>query len=261
MNPLFDEQDNKLMDEISKANANKVPEYNDLEELKQGSKAWFNARLGKFTGSKVPDLMKSGRGKEEWGLTALAVVRRVFVERDLSEIGKELYVDELFGKSFRQTEWGNKYESYAREEFQKETGLDVVETHFELHPKYSFIGGSFDGRVINIPEKKIIEIKCPYDPLVHQANTELDEESMLKHDYYPQIQCNIEVAGAESCYFISYDPRRKTKGLYILEVKRDETFINNFLLRVLEAECMLDYMSMGVSAYEALLLMTKKGND
>jgi len=253
MNPLFDEHDEKLMDEISKANDLVENEYENLGELKQGSKAWFNARLGKFTGSKIPDLMKAGRGKEEWGLTALNVIRKVYVERDLSDIGRELYVDELFAKNFRQTNWGNKYESYAREEFTKVTGINVEETHFQLHKEIPFIGGSFDGKCIG--QNKIIEIKCPYDPLVHQTNLELDEEMMLKHDYYGQIQCNIEVAGAESCYFISYDPRRNNQALFILEVERDEEFLEKFLTRVLAAERMVQYMSIGTSVEGAMLLL------
>lgn len=259
MNPLFDDNDNQLKDLISKANDNAQPEYDNLETLKQGSKAWFNARLGKFTGSKIPDLMKRGRGKEEWGLTALAVIRRVFVERDLSPIGKELYVDELFGKNFKQTEWGNKYEAYARSEFEKQYGVNVVETHFELHPKFSFIGGSFDGKVVG--QDKIIEIKCPYDPLVHQMNTELQEEDMVKHDYYGQIQCNIEIAGAESCYFISYDPRRTLNGLFVLEVKRDEDYIRDMLIRIYDAEKIIDYMNLlQMPADSALLLLKSEPN-
>jgi hypothetical protein len=258
MKPLFDSNEKDLKNLISKANVDGSNEYENLGDLKQGSKVWFNMRLGKFTGSKIPDLMRRGRGKEEWGATSLSVIKRVFVERDLSDIGKELYIDELFNKRFRQTEWGNKYESYAREEYQKELGFEVVETCFEIHPKFPFIGGSFDGRIVKPKKGGIIEIKCPYDVLVHENNTSLDEDSMKNTSYYPQIQCNIDIAGVDFCDFISYDPRRVNKKIHIVRVKRDNDFISDFLLRAVDAENIIDYMDIGISAEEALLLKKKR---
>ncbi len=236
-------------------NIGKENKYEELEELKQGSKAWFRARLGKFTGSKIPSLMKRGRGKEEWGLTSISVIKRVFVERDLSDIGKELYVDELFAKRFRQTEWGNKYESYARERYREETKLDVEETSFEIHPDFSFIGGSFDGRIITPGENGIIEIKCPYDILVHENNTYLNEESIKKTDYYPQIQCNIEIAKVDFCDFISYDQRRVNKKIHIVRVMRDYNFIAELLLKIIDAEAVLELMDTELSIEEIFLLL------
>lgn len=60
---IFEDIDNEATIAINKANANAEIVYENLEDLKQGSKAWFHARLGVFTGSKIPNLMKSGRSK------------------------------------------------------------------------------------------------------------------------------------------------------------------------------------------------------
>jgi len=44
---------------------------NDTEQMKQRSIEWFLHRWDKFTGSKMPDLIKQGRAKgEQWGETA-----------------------------------------------------------------------------------------------------------------------------------------------------------------------------------------------
>jgi len=98
---MFAEIDELANIAINKANANAEIEYENLGDLKQGSKAWFHARLGVFTGSKIPDLMKPGRSKaDKFGETAKNVIRQVQIERNLTETGRELYVDELFAKDF-----------------------------------------------------------------------------------------------------------------------------------------------------------------
>ena len=258
MNPLFDENEDALKDLISKANAQGKTEYEDLEQLKQGSKAWFRARLGLFTGSKLPDLMTGGKGKEEWGLTALKVISRVIVERDLSDEGIELYVEELFSKNFRQTEWGNRYEHFAREEYRNITGLDVEETEFQrIESPGLMIGGSFDGKVINSELKRIVEIKCPYDILVHEENFQMLHSEIQKQKYYPQMQCNIAVANVDTCDFISFDPRRKTNRIKIITVPRNQEFIDKMFTRIAEAEGIISFVSKGFAIDDARLMVTK----
>lgn len=248
----------ELAKELAKANEGESTIYE--EALKQGSKAWFRARLGNFTGSKFPNLMTGGTGKKEWGKTSFNVIRQVFIERDLSDVGLELYVDELYGKSFRQTEWGNRYESYAVEAYRSRTGFDVEETEFRMHPTLANIGGSFDGEIIPKSEKKIIEVKCPYDIIKHQDNLDLYDGIPEKHTYYGQIQGNIEIAGADSCDFISYDPRRKDPEtqLFVITVERDQHYIDKLLYRILVAETAIYFMSAGVDVEGAILLSIKE---
>lgn len=260
LDEMFEDIDKQAEIAINKANANAEIEYENLGDLKQGSKAWFNARLGVFTGSKIPNLMKSGRSKaDKFGLTAKDVIRQVQIERNLTETGKELYVDELFAKDFRQTNWGNKYESDAREKYSDASGDYVEETCFQLHPTIPFIGGSFDGKVIG--KKKIIEIKCPYDILKHNDNVQImldvsDGSFPKNHDYYGQIQCNIFVGEAESCDFISYDPRVLKNSLVCINVPRDEEYIAEMLERILIAEKCIKYMDdMDI---DSALLMAQK---
>ena len=46
-------------------NPEQTPRETEHEELKQRTIEWYLARWDKFTGSNIPDLMKSGRGKGE----------------------------------------------------------------------------------------------------------------------------------------------------------------------------------------------------
>lgn len=257
MKDIFEDEENALVNEIKQGNSSGEKIYKDLGEMYQGSKAWFAMRMERFTGSKYPDLMKCGRGKgEEWGESSYKIIKQVFIERDLTEEGKEYYIEEMFNKEFRSTKWGKKWEPFAREEYSAKTGLIVEETCFEVHNLFDFIGGSFDGKVIEV--SKIIEIKCPYDTLVHAANYELIETGIgANHTYYPQIQCNIEVAGVDSCDFISFDPRRKRDRMAIINVPRDQEFIDKMIKRTLVANKAIYYMGLGLTVADAVLLATK----
>jgi hypothetical protein len=206
------------------------------EEMKQKTIEWFLARWDKFTGSRIPDLMKQGRGKgEEFGETAKGIIMELAAYHQMTDEGREMYAVEQMYKEFRQTAWGNRYEPEARLKYNPET----TETGFTVHPTIPYFGGSFDGRV----EGGIIEIKCPYDPVKHMKNRKLKQSGGIdsKYEYYGQIQANIEVAGVQWCDFISYDPRCKPEyQLVVIRVERDETYIAVMLERIHEAKRKLD---------------------
>ena len=66
---------------------------NDNEN--QRDLGWFRVRLGSITGSKVGDLMKSGKKKEQvFGDTALSYIYQVAAERMLNPVFVD--DDELF---------------------------------------------------------------------------------------------------------------------------------------------------------------------
>lgn len=256
MSKVFDEDDD-LAAQIAEANKGDYDNLDSGSTVKQGSKEWFKMRLGIFTGSKVSLLLTKGRSKDqEWGESAMKVIREAYMERDLTEEGTDLYIDEMYKKEFRQTAWGNKYESYAIDEFRAEYKEVVEEVGFTVHDEYKFFGGSFDG---SLPLKnQIAEVKCPYDMLVHMDNCELDPAVGMPntYKYYPQIQSNIEVAKADGCWFISFDPRRKSNRLHAVYVKRDDEFISKILNRVFIAEKAISYMNLGLNVADSILLAT-----
>ena len=151
--------------------------------MKQGSPEWFEARKGKITASRFSVLLYGT--VDAWNT----------------------YIEELrFGWKQEFTsdsvQWGERYESEARACYELCHATDFVEEcGFILHPKYPNVGGSPDGLV---GEDGLVEIKCPYNPAVHEAT--------LRHgvpaEHIPQIQGNLWVTGRKWCDFISYDPRQ-----------------------------------------------------
>ena len=203
-----------------------TPEHIQREqEQEQKTMEWFEARMGFFNASDLPKLMTKGRGKDEvWGATAKAVIDKVIVERSMTPEGRKMYVGELMAKEFRPTRWGNEHEPAARTLVSEMIGEDVREVGSIIHPQISYFRGSADGITASgIP----VEIKCPYDPLKHQANLHLVKSGIdLKHEYYAQIQSHMMIHGADKCYFASYDPRRaEPDNLALIEVPRDDVFI------------------------------------
>lgn len=214
-----------------------TPEHVQREqEQEQKTKAWFEARLGFFNASDLPKLMTKGRGKDEvWGATARTIIDKVIVERSMTPEGREMYVAELMAKEFRQTRWGNEYEPAARAALSAFIGEEIHEVGSIIHPEIPYFRGSADGvTTSSIPA----EIKCPYDPLKHQANLNLVKSGIdLKHEYYAQIQAHMMIHGANKCYFASYDPRRRVPdNLAVIEVERDEVFIAAIRERLKAAE-------------------------
>ena len=224
--------------QAAKATAPAV-DFDTTADEQQRTREWFLSRLGMFTNSKMDDLMKQGRGKDQlWGLTALSVIEKVIVERSMTPEGVQMYIDEMMYKEFRETSWGNKYEAAAREEFSNRTGLEVKQVGFIQSKELPFFGGSADGEVGVNP----LEIKCPYNPLVHQKNLELLKTDIPKnHTYYAQIQAHLmQRPDADKCYFVSYDPRRiAPHDMAIIEVERDSVYVNALRDRLVEAEAMV----------------------
>src|SRR5665811_1777846 len=63
----------------------------------------------------------------------------------------------------------------------------------------------------------------------------------IAHEYYGQIQSNIETAGVDWCDFVSYDPRcRPEYQLVIIRVMRDQIYIDALIERVHKAKRILD---------------------
>lgn len=230
----------------------------DTEQMKQRSIEWFLHRWDKFTGSRIPDLMKQGRAKGElWGETARGIILEIASYQTMTDEGREMVAIEQMYKEFRPTNWGNQYEPEARAKYAEKTGYVVNEVGFKVHDSIPYLGGSFDGKIVGHREMMmqsgvsgILEIKCPYDPIRHCKNRDLSqgEGVTIKHDYYGQIQCNIEVAGVQWCDFVSYDPRCKPEfQLVIIRVMRDQIYIDAMLDRVHKAIRILDGYMAGCS--------------
>jgi hypothetical protein len=192
------------------------------DEQLQRTDEWRTARAGKFTGSRFADVLarnkKTGDKLKAWH----DLVWQIVVERMTGEA-----VDGPVGFALQ---WGTDVEPYAREAYELETGLSVVESGFLLHPEYPFVGCSPDGL---IGEDGGLEMKCPKSSAVHLERF----ISGVPDEYKPQLQGCMWVTGRAWWDFVSFDPRMpESHRLLRIRVERDEKYISELEAAVLEAE-------------------------
>ena len=206
----------------------------------QHSLDWYRARLGKFTGSQVGRLMKSGRGKDEYfGKDALAYITEIVTERLLNP--SVVTLDDLFEEyllqvtpSSKAMAWGNDQEMNARGVYVSITKRKV--TSCGAIQFCDYFADSPDG--LCIEDNGAIEIKCPQN----KTHTDYlvgvhDAESLkaIKPEYYWQCMAHMTVSGADWCDWMSYCPFSK-KPLHVVRIERDSSAIATLLDRLELAE-------------------------
>ncbi len=179
------------------------------EEIKQGTAAWFAARCGKATASKIADIVaktKSGYSTSRQNYLADLVAER------LTGQPTEGYVN---GDMTR----GIEMEPEARDAYSFLQGVEVVEIGFVDHPHIPLSGASPDGCV---GEEGLVEIKCPktathIDTLLRQS---------VPDKYIVQMQWQMACAGRQWCDFASFDNRLPPKlQLFVKRIMRDDSRI------------------------------------
>jgi len=204
--PLKDEN-------IESLNINYSEEYSE----------WELQRLGKFTSSRIGDLMSKGKGKYKfWGDMAMR-----YIYEKIAELMTGI---PHFNAESKSIQWGNDNEHLAIEEYNK--GAKVKAKHMgTTFIKFNdMCGGSPDGFVGN---DGIIEVKCPYVSANH-IKTFITGE--ISSDHIFQCQGNMLFADKKWCDYVSYDPRMPEGiQLKIIRVERDYELCNQILDRITEA--------------------------
>lgn len=180
----------------------------------QKSPEWYAARAGKFTGSEIYKLMKSGRSKDKiFGDTAITYMIDKIAE--IMTNGQSIRYKQF---DSRATEWGNDQEPFAIQAYEGFTGNKVTPTGFiQLNDHF---GASPDGL---IGTDGLIECKCPYNTVNHVRHLMIQTPDELPEEYYWQIQAELLATGRKWCDFVSYDPRCTERTcLKILRVDLDE---------------------------------------
>lgn len=218
---------------------------NDLNDIlasqpTQHSLDWYRVRLGRFTGSEVGRLMKSGRGKDDiFSKDALTYINEVVAERMLNP--SVVMVDGLFEEYLMQVTasskalaWGNDQEMNARGLYASITKRKV--TSCGAIQFCDYFADSPDG--LCIEDNGAIEIKCPQN----KTHTDYlvgihDAESLkaIKPEYYWQCMAHMTVSGADWCDWMSYCPFSK-KPLHVVRIERDSSAIATLLDRLELAE-------------------------
>ncbi len=196
--------------------------YYTNRELEQGSEKWLAMRktcigasdLGtilnlttKYTTPKQWWKRRTGRLKPK--TMSAGMERGTLMEREAADKIKE----------YLQLEEGIKNPKFTQ--------------YFAKHPKFPFLGVSFDG--VDTKNKFITEIKCPMSHYVFKSVF----ENGIQEYYYPQVQAQLSVAreiwGIERAFFGSYFPDgaylfdgvnfvEKLKTLAVLDFDYDEHY-------------------------------------
>lgn len=193
-------------------------------EVTQGSDEWKAARCGKFTASRIADLMattKSGYAASRKNYLAELLIERMTGEPTEHFVSKEM-------------QWGTEHEPEARTIYEFQTDSIVQEVGFVMHQVYDFAGASPDGL---IGSDGALEIKCPNSA----THIETLKTGKVPHRYYAQMQWVMECAEREWCDFVSFDPRFRDQRftLFRSRVRRDEEFLTKARSEVEKAEAEL----------------------
>lgn len=185
------------------------------------SQAWKNARASRITASnmgKICTLRKSTNPSK----TVRALLHGNFRGNEAT----------LFGKL---------NESKAILEFSNLYDLNVEPCGIFIHPIHYYLGASPDGI---IGSGAIIEVKCLAKcqnetpmaavlgnkvPCAKITNGRL--ELKRGHNYYYQVQGQLNICNKEKCYFMLWSP----KGLLVEEIMRDEQFFTQSMIPKLKS--------------------------
>ena len=185
-----------------------------INDIEQRSLAWYQARLGKFTGSDFYIVM----GKK--GTTRTNLILEKACERLNNYIEEDNFTSKYMQK-------GIDLEPKARFLYEIKTNNKVEEIAFcELD---DFTGCSPDGLV---GDDGIIEIKSV-------KNTTYLSRYITKKiptEYMVQIQFNLYVLNRKWCDFINYNESFKEKPILIQRVERDEEMIEKIKIKLEEAK-------------------------
>lgn len=164
------------------------------EGLIQGTEAWLKMRRNFLGASDCPVIMKLDPWRTPYTLfeDKLGLVK--VTENEAMRRGKEL-------------------EPYAREEFEKVTGIKMT-PQIAFHPHISYMMASMDG--VSEDGKHALEIKCS-----GEATYKLAVAGKVPEHYNAQLQHQMAVLGLQSMFYFCFDG---STGI-VLEIERNNDMI------------------------------------
>jgi putative phage-type endonuclease len=203
------------------------------ENPMQGTGAWFSARTGKLTASRMAAAMSFLKNGGESS-----------ARRDLKvEIVAERMTDNIIQKYVTaEMQWGIDHEPMAKEAFEAKTGIKVTDIGFVDHPMIENFGASPDGLT---SDGRCIEIKCP------KTTTHLNYliDDCVPENHKPQMIVQAACTG-RPVWFVSFDPRLPEKQQLFIklfeptesEINQIEEMAKQFLF---EVEELFDKITLG----------------
>jgi putative phage-type endonuclease len=194
-------------------------------DVEQGSREWFDARLGMVTSSRVADAIsflsrKSTKGEKGDETQARKRLRFELALERLTKTPSDHYVSKWM-------EEGKTNEPLARTEYEQLTRCEVDLVGFAFHDRIKDAGASPDGIV---GEDGLIEIKCPA-PYTHM---EYLLAGVVPAEYQPQMLWQMACTDRQWCDFVSHYPSQnmpRELRTFIIRFPRDDERI-----RAMEAQ-------------------------
>ena len=185
-----------------------------VEEHEQGSAAWYEARAGHVTASRIKDVMAKPRKGQKESAARKAYMAQLICER---LIGKSL--EEERG-SFYDIKRGKDLESVARVEYEMSRGVVVDTAGFVKHPTLPMAGCSPDGL---IGKEGLCQLKAPRRHIhldwimAGVVPSDHKEQMLFELACHPERQWND---------FVSYvEDLPPHLGLFIVRQPRDDVKI------------------------------------
>lgn len=164
----------------------------------QNDSAWFSARCGIVTASRLADAMKRlsrASGNKKKGDYAAAH------DDYVRELAREMLTGiPAWHKVTTEMQYGIDKQPEALRAYAKETGQKLTTTGLVLHPTEDYLGASPDSI---IAPNGGVEAKVPLLS-THMDNLFNDE---IPEEYLPQVYCNMLCAEAEWWDFFSFCPK------------------------------------------------------
>ena len=225
-----------------------------IQEGEQRTLDWHRARLGNITGSKVGDLMKAGRKKDEmFGETAKTYMRELAGQRLMNPAivaNDALFEDWVKSKEItsRAIRWGQEKEDEAKRLFYKRRGIPkemVVNVASCQHDTIPHFAASPDALIYTDRERGVftaLEVKCPEDHTFMKYVCEVKDAETLKAvkpEYYWQMVAEMSCTGAGDGIFLTYCPWLSIP-YHAIMVMRNEVDIQTLEERVIAANAYID---------------------
>lgn len=215
-----------------------------VDNIEQRSLEWFRLRCGCFSGSKIGDLMKSGKKKEQiFGETAMTYIYKVAAERMINPVFIE--DDDLFGQYVESQQiyskaiiWGQEQEDNAKDLLmRKNPEWELADVSSCKHDTIPHFAASPDAIVYDRKKLMVVEVKCPQPSTFAKYLVQIKGNESLKNtepNYYYQMMAEMACTGAESGIFVAYCPWL-INPIHIVPIERDSETIKAIEERVIKA--------------------------
>lgn len=194
-----------------------------LEQTEQRSPEWHEKRRGKFTSSRINDLM---------GIKGLGKTGETYAFEMAVDIVEGWDEDDTF-MSY-DMKMGVEMEPYAFQKFKQLKSSEFLEvTECGFFALNENTGGSPDGLV---SDNSVLEIKCPKPNKLFR----LVADGIIDQVYIDQMQHQMWVTGTKQAYFFNYAIRNGDEKWHEIIVPRDQARIDLMKSRIDEATVIRD---------------------